>query len=148
MGFAHDRTTGVYRRAGRRDTCVVGRSGTAIAADTDSRLLMPFSESNARVQARVRAFRQELAKLGWAEGSNVQFDVRWTTDEMDLVRAAAADLVWLKPDVIVTAGDRVIPVLAQLTRSIPISRGERFGRIGLRREPRAPRGERHRIFCH
>ena len=81
---------------------------------------MPFSESNARVQARVRAFRQELAKLGWAEGSNVQFDVRWTTDEMDLVRAAAADLVWLKPDVIVTAGDRVIPVLAQLTRSIPI----------------------------
>ena len=101
---------------------------------------MPFSESNARVQARVRAFRQELAKLGWAEGSNVQFDVGWTTDEMDLVRAAAADLVWLKPDVIVTAGDRVIPVLAQLTRSIPISRGERFGRIGLRREPRAPRG--------
>jgi putative ABC transport system substrate-binding protein len=72
------------------------------------------------MQAVFRAFQQELAKLGWSEGSDVHFDVRWTTDNMDLVRAAAADLVKLKPDVIVSNGDRVIPVLTQLTRSIPI----------------------------
>jgi putative tryptophan/tyrosine transport system substrate-binding protein len=83
-------------------------------------ILMPFSESNERQQTLFRAFRQELTKLGWSEGSDVQFDVRWTTDNMDLVRAAASDLVKLKPDVIVSVGDRVIPVLTRLTRSIPI----------------------------
>jgi len=39
---------------------------------------------------------------------------------MDLVRANAANLVELKPDVIVAFGGRVIPVLMQLTRTIPI----------------------------
>jgi putative ABC transport system substrate-binding protein len=39
---------------------------------------------------------------------------------MDLVRAAAANLVELKPDVIVSSGDRVISILLQFTRSIPI----------------------------
>jgi len=83
-------------------------------------ILIPYPESDDAQQARFRAFQQELAKLGWSEGSDVHFDVRWTTDNMDLVRAAAADLVKLQPDVIASVGDRVIPVLTQLTRSIPI----------------------------
>jgi putative ABC transport system substrate-binding protein len=39
---------------------------------------------------------------------------------MDMVRADAAGLVALNPDVILITGDRVIPVLARLTSSIPI----------------------------
>ena len=39
---------------------------------------------------------------------------------MDVVRADAASLVELKPDVILTLGDRVIPVFMNLTNSIPI----------------------------
>src|ERR1700730_483107 len=74
-------------------------------------ILMPFPESDAEAQTRFRAFRQELAKLGWSEGRNVQFDERWTTDNMDLVRAAAANLVDLNSDVIFCVGDRVIPIL-------------------------------------
>jgi putative ABC transport system substrate-binding protein len=83
-------------------------------------VLLPFPNDDAEVQARVQAFRQELAKLGWSEGSNVQFDERWSTDNVDLVRAEAATLVSLNPDVIVTVGDRLIPILTKLTRSIPI----------------------------
>jgi putative tryptophan/tyrosine transport system substrate-binding protein len=83
-------------------------------------LLLPFPESNAVMQANIRALREELAKLGWSAGGNIKFDERWTTDNMDLVRAAAANLVDLKPDVIVSLGDRVVPVLKQLTSSIPI----------------------------
>jgi ABC-type uncharacterized transport system substrate-binding protein len=83
-------------------------------------VLMPFPESDAAQQTRFRAFRQELTKLGWSEGGNLQLDVRWTTDDMALVRAAASELVNLKPDVIASVGDRIIPVLTQLTRSIPI----------------------------
>ena len=83
-------------------------------------VLLPYPKGDAAIQARVQAFRQELARLGWSEGSNVQFDERWSTDNMDLVRADAANLVSLTPDVIVTVGDRVIPILTKLTRSIPI----------------------------
>jgi putative ABC transport system substrate-binding protein len=82
-------------------------------------VLLPFPKGDAEMQARVQAFQQELARLGWSEGSNV-FDERWSTDNVDLVRADAANLVALNPDVIVTLGDRVIPILTKLTRSIPI----------------------------
>jgi putative tryptophan/tyrosine transport system substrate-binding protein len=83
-------------------------------------ILMPFPKSDAAYQARVRAFRQELASLGWSESGNVQFEERWSTDNMDLVRADAASLVELNPDVILIVGDRVIPVVMKLTRSIPV----------------------------
>jgi ABC-type uncharacterized transport system substrate-binding protein len=72
------------------------------------------------MQARVRAFREELRKRGWAAGFNVQFDARWTIDNMDLIRSAAANLVELKSDAILAVGGRVIPVLMQMTRSVPI----------------------------
>ena len=83
-------------------------------------ILMPFPPTNAEAQARVRAFREELRKRGWAAGVNAQFDERWTSDNMDLIRSAAANLVELNPDVILAQGARVIPILMQLTRSIPI----------------------------
>jgi putative tryptophan/tyrosine transport system substrate-binding protein len=82
--------------------------------------LIPFPPSDMESQTRVRAFREELRNRGWTAGGNVQFDERWTTDNMDLIRAAAANLVELKPDVIVATGGRVIPVLMQMTRSIAI----------------------------
>jgi putative tryptophan/tyrosine transport system substrate-binding protein len=83
-------------------------------------ILMPFPPTNAEAQARVRAFREELRKRGWAASVNAQFDERWTSDDMDLIRSAAANLVELNPDVILAVGGRVIPILMELTRSIPI----------------------------
>src|SRR5258707_3895618 len=83
-------------------------------------ILMTYPKSDAESQSYVRAFRQELARLGWSEDGNVQFDERWATSNMDLVRADAANLVALNPDAIVIVGDRVIPILTNLTRSIPI----------------------------
>jgi putative tryptophan/tyrosine transport system substrate-binding protein len=83
-------------------------------------ILMPYPPSDTEWQSRVGALRQELQRLGWTPGGNIEFDERWTTDNMDLVRANAANLVELKPDIIVTLGGRVIPVLMQLTRTIPI----------------------------
>jgi ABC-type uncharacterized transport system substrate-binding protein len=68
----------------------------------------------------VRAFREELRKRGWAASVNAQFDERWTSDNMDLIRSAAANLVELNPDVILAVGARVVPILMELTRSIPI----------------------------
>jgi putative tryptophan/tyrosine transport system substrate-binding protein len=83
-------------------------------------ILMPFPPTNTDVQARVRAFKDELRKRGWAASVNVQFDERWTGDNMDLIRSAATNLVELNPDAILAVGGRVIPILMELTPSIPI----------------------------
>ena len=83
-------------------------------------ILMPFPPTNAEIQARVRAFREELCKRGWAAGVNAQFDERWTGDNMDSIRSAATNLVELNPDAILAVGGRVIPILMELTRSISI----------------------------
>jgi len=93
-------------------------------------ILMPFPESDTEAQMRVRAFKQELQRLGWIEGSKIQFDERWTTDNMDFVRANAASLLELKPDVIVSIGNRVIPILKQMTREIPIIFGGAVDPVG------------------
>jgi putative tryptophan/tyrosine transport system substrate-binding protein len=83
-------------------------------------VLMAFTESDAEIRARVTAFRQELRKLGWAEGSNLTIEERWPADNMDRVRADAAELVELKPDAILVAGRRAISALQQATRSVPV----------------------------
>ena len=35
-------------------------------------IVMPYAKGDAENEARVAAFKQELAKLGWAEGRNVR----------------------------------------------------------------------------
>jgi putative ABC transport system substrate-binding protein len=115
----------------RRREFIALLGGTAVAwplaarAQQDGRMrrvaiLMAYPPTDVEYQARVQLLRDELAKLGWARDRNIQFDVRWTTDNMDLVRANAANIVELKPDVIVALGGRVVPIFMQLTRSIPI----------------------------
>jgi putative ABC transport system substrate-binding protein len=83
-------------------------------------ILMPYAKGDTENEARVAAFRQELAKLGWAEGRTVRFDERWTTDNMDVVRAEAASLMASYPDVVIATGGRVVPILMRLSHSIPI----------------------------
>ena len=83
-------------------------------------IVMPYAKGDSEHEARVRAFKQELAKLGWADGGNIRFDEHWTTDNMDIVRTHAADVVASNPDIIVTIGGRVVPVFMRLTRFIPV----------------------------
>jgi putative ABC transport system substrate-binding protein len=83
-------------------------------------ILMPYAKGDAEIEARVQAFRQKLRSLGWVQGRNVEFDERWTTDNMDMVRSQAASLMGSNPDVVITTGGRVVPVLMRLSSSIPI----------------------------
>ena len=83
-------------------------------------ILLPYAKGDTEHEAYVRAFKQELEKLGWAERRNVQFDEHWTTDDMSLVRAHATTLMVSQPDVVVSLGGRVVPILMQLSTSIPV----------------------------
>src|SRR5437764_14750613 len=83
-------------------------------------IVMPYAKGDTENEARVGALKQELAKLGWTDGSHIRFDEHWTTDNMDRVRAEAAALASSNPDIIIATGGRVIPVIMRLTRSIPM----------------------------
>jgi putative tryptophan/tyrosine transport system substrate-binding protein len=83
-------------------------------------ILNPASADDAVWQARIGAFQQELALLGWNIGRNVRIDIRWATTDAAEIRRQAAELVALAPDVILSAGDSTVPPLLQATRAVPI----------------------------
>jgi putative ABC transport system substrate-binding protein len=71
-------------------------------------------------QARVTALKRGLQDLGWTEGRNIQIETRFGGADAGRIRADAAELVALAPDVLVGQTTPVIQVLRQATSSIPI----------------------------
>jgi ABC-type uncharacterized transport system substrate-binding protein len=83
-------------------------------------VLMGASENDPVSQARLTAFRNALQELGWTEGRNVRFEVRWSGGNVDRAHAFVAELVKLAPDVILSHGTFSIAALKPATHSIPI----------------------------
>jgi hypothetical protein len=82
-------------------------------------ILLPGTAEDPVFQARLAAFYQELALLGWTIGRNVRIEPRWATNASKL-RRHAQELVALAPDVILATGDSTVPPLQQATHTIPI----------------------------
>src|SRR5207245_816853 len=55
--------------------------------------ILPYTERDAEIRTRIATFRQQLRKLGWAEGDNLRTEERWSGDDMDRVRRYVAELV-------------------------------------------------------
>jgi ABC-type uncharacterized transport system substrate-binding protein len=84
-------------------------------------ILMAAAADDPEFQARMAAFLQGLAQLGWTDGGNVRIDTRWATTNADHLRRHAAELAALAPDVLVAAtGTATVAPLLQATRSVPI----------------------------
>ena len=83
-------------------------------------VLVGAAADDAVFQARLAAFHQGLALLGWGIGRNVRIDTRWATTNADEIRRHAAELVALAPDVILAGGNSSVGPLLQATRTIPI----------------------------
>src|SRR6478609_5747132 len=83
-------------------------------------IFMDLSEQDAEGQTRVAAFRKGLQELGWTEGRNVKFDIRWTDGDPGLMRRYAAELVGLAPEVIMNGGLPTLVAMQQETRIIPV----------------------------
>ena len=83
-------------------------------------VLLPAAADDAEFQARLAAFLQGLALLGWTIGRNVRIDTRWATTDAAEIRRHAAELVALAPDVILASGTSTVGPLLQATRTVPI----------------------------
>src|ERR1700689_2178170 len=83
-------------------------------------VLMPYFEGDAEGQASVAALQRGLQDLGWMEGRNIRFDIRWTGGNPDMARTFARELIAMNPDVIVPSSNQITSILQQETRTIPI----------------------------
>jgi putative ABC transport system substrate-binding protein len=83
-------------------------------------VLMPNAADDPEYQARMAAFLQGLAQLGWIDGRNVRIDTRWGVADAERIRKYAAELVALAPDVILAHSSGALAPLLQATRTVPI----------------------------
>jgi putative ABC transport system substrate-binding protein len=83
-------------------------------------VLMDLAENDPEGEARIAAFLQGLAQLGWTDGRNVRIDTRWGAGDADRTRRQAAELIALAPDVILATGTPSLGPLLQATRTVPI----------------------------
>jgi ABC-type uncharacterized transport system substrate-binding protein len=78
------------------------------------------SGSSSSSMSRMVAFREGLRELGYVEGKNINIDYRYAEGKTDQFAVLAAELVRLKPDVLVTSGSPGIVALMKATNKIPI----------------------------
>src|SRR5262245_30935146 len=93
---------------------------TAQPATKVARIGCLWAGSASAFPSRLQALREGLRELGYREGQTVEFESRFADGKFDRLHALAVEVVNLKPDVIVTAGDASIRAAREATRTIPI----------------------------
>jgi len=83
-------------------------------------VLLAFDESDPQPQRWLTSFTKGLTELGWTTGRNLQTDIRWAGNDVNLMEKFAKELVALKPNVILTFGTPVTAALQRETPAIPI----------------------------
>jgi putative tryptophan/tyrosine transport system substrate-binding protein len=68
----------------------------------------------------VKAFLQELSKLGWIEGKNITIEFRFAEQKAERLPELATELVRLKVDLIVVSGNTTALAAKNATTTIPI----------------------------
>src|SRR5437764_161435 len=150
---SHDGRSPELRKAMRRRDFITGIAGSAAAwpsvarAQQDGRVRLigwmdSYDETSLASQSIRTALREALAEFGWIEGRNLKIDRRFGGADANRLRAVAAELVSLAPDVIVTPGAAPTRALQQATQTIPIifTGGGDAAAIGLVKNIARPEG--------
>ena len=111
-------------------------------------VLMHVTEKDQDGQARLAAFVGRLKELGWAEGRNLHLDIRWGPDDPSRYPRLAAELVAMKPDVLVAPTSFTLAALQRATRGVPIvfMGGDRSGWWRLRLQFGQTRRQHDRVY--
>jgi putative ABC transport system substrate-binding protein len=84
-------------------------------------ILTSMTESDPEAQDYIAAFRLQLSRLGWMDGGNVRIDYRWGASASNgQLGISTAQLVSLKPDVILVSGPGAVKAVQRENPDIPI----------------------------
>ncbi|HJZ20233.1 MAG TPA: ABC transporter substrate binding protein, partial [Bradyrhizobium sp.] len=61
-----------------------------------------------------------MQERGWVDGKNARFEYRWASGSFERFKNYAAELVALKPDVILANTTPAVAALQQQTSTIPV----------------------------
>ncbi len=115
--------------ARRRTIVAIGAMGVAILANVQPlgaqsgsvyRLGFISAAASSPMTGRDQAFRQGLRELGYVVGQNMTIEYRWADGRSERLPGFAAELVRLKPHIIVTHGVAATLAVQQATTTIPI----------------------------
>jgi len=118
----HTRRREFIARLGAAGACATVPRLAFAQQDTRVRRLaaLVVGDKNQNTTAAGAKFQNELARLGWVVGRNLQVDVPYGDGDPDRMRRNAAELVGLAPDVIVAVGGAMVRIVQQQTQTIPI----------------------------
>jgi ABC-type uncharacterized transport system substrate-binding protein len=83
-------------------------------------VVMAYAENDPNGQTQVAALREQLQKLGWVEGSNVQIDIRYAKDSPGTIQELARELIARKPDLMVSNSNLVTTILQSEIHELPL----------------------------
>jgi putative ABC transport system substrate-binding protein len=83
-------------------------------------VLTALLENDPETQTSMKAFRDELQRLGWRPGLNILLEYRWAGTDLDRLRSYTTEMVGTAPDVILAAVTPALAALHRETRTIPI----------------------------
>ena len=113
----------------RRRDFIAGIAGSTAwpvvaRAQTPSRMrkmgILLGNAEDLEAQSWIAALREELGKLGWIEGRNIEIDIRWGSADLASMKRSAKELVALQPDCILTQSTPAAGAMLEQTRTIPI----------------------------
>jgi ABC-type uncharacterized transport system substrate-binding protein len=97
-----------------------GLLAAPLAAEAQQTTRLPLIGFLCNTARLAVAFDEGLHDLGYINGRNISIERRCLEGRMERASELAADLLRLKPDVLVGATDPVVKVLAAATKTIPI----------------------------
>jgi putative ABC transport system substrate-binding protein len=83
-------------------------------------VLISTTQDDPQMERQVAAFRDGLRTLGWIEGRNLRLDTRFPANDTGRLQTFAAELLALRPDVLLASGPTTVLALQHVTRSVPI----------------------------
>ena len=106
-------------------TCAMGLVATLLGAEAQQagkvfRVGFLTAYSSSADASLFDSFRQGMRKLGYEEGRDIAYETRWAEGRFERLPGLAAELVGLKPDVMLVSTTPAVLAAKKATKTIPI----------------------------